>query len=222
LAKLELTNINILKSFYWSQHLLKFVSIVAREKSSLHFKMAISQCPNLMSKKIKSWKRRFIFPRHCKWHLISFTFTSFCLNINIILLRSFLVNSLVFANISKIFNYNFHHFLNLQNHFHIDAHDDISKAQKIRNFLIMLLNNVAMPCSQPMNEDTRQKILFLRSITKLYHQWKHIMNFFFPPHTSLENERKEENISTKQTSFLTLIAISTHNQISNHFSSSFQ
>lgn len=79
---------------------------------------------------------------------------------------------------------------------------------------------MAMPCSQPMNEDTRQNILFLRSITKVYHQWKHIMNFFFLPHTSLENERKERK--TKQISFLTLIAISTHNQISNHFPSSLQ
>jgi hypothetical protein len=35
----------------------------------------------------------------------------------------------------------------------MDAHDDISKAQKIRNFL-SCFSTMAMPFSQPMNEDT--------------------------------------------------------------------
>ncbi len=141
MAKLELTNINILKSFYWSQHLLKFVSIVAREKSSLHFKMAISQCPNLMSKKIKSWKRRFIFPHHCKGHLIYFTFTSFCLNINIILLRSFLVNSLVFCKYFKNIQQQFSSFPQFAKPFSHGCTWWHFKSIESKKFLIMLLNN---------------------------------------------------------------------------------
>jgi hypothetical protein len=97
-----------------------------------------------------------------------------------------------------------------KNHLHMDAHDDISKAQKIRNFLIVL-SRVAIPCSQPMNEDTRQKKLFLRSITKVYHQWKHIIEKKIP-RTSLERERKEGKIRTKQTSFFTLIASNLNSQ----------
>jgi hypothetical protein len=81
----------------------------------------------------------------------------------------------------------------------MDAHDDISKAQKLRNFLIML-STMAMPCSQPMNEETRQKILFLRSITKVYHQCKHIMNFFFSSY--FFRKRKERRKDKDKTNFL--------------------
>lgn len=181
LSQFLLTNINFSKKIDCKQHLLRLVSIPIKENI-----ISISICLLTM---LNIWRARKFMTRNmdsCFFHhwnkcFISFTSTLYLLNINNFLLISSLANSIMLTIVSKISN------CILNNPFlYMNISIICQWMQMMTKFTSIWYNDflsysfiIEIPCSWPMNEDTKWRLFNFGSNIEENMLWGFFSHIFF-------------------------------------------